>query len=236
MANNYFQFKQFTVYQDACAMKVCTDACIQGAYTAKYIQPNQRILDIGTGTGLLSLILAQQSPVTITAIELDESAATQAAANFTASPWANNIHLITADIRELPVTDLYDFIITNPPFYEEDLKSKDKLRNQAMHATTLGYADLLKAIITHLTPEGSFSILLPWQPFQEFKTLAAEAGFHLHNVLQVKQSTAHNYFRAVGIFSKQVKETSIEDLSIRETGNIYTPAFIALLKPYYLHL
>jgi tRNA1Val (adenine37-N6)-methyltransferase len=233
MANHYFQFKQFTVYQDACAMKVCTDACIQGAYTAAYLRahPVQRIMDIGAGTGLLSMMLAQELPAAdITAVELDEAAAKQAAANIAATPWA--IRVVNVDARELPA-DKYDFIITNPPFYESDLKSNDKLRNQAMHATTLDYTALLKVISNH---SEAFSVLLPFKPFADFVILAAVAGFYPQQILQVKQSVQHDYFRAVGIFSRREGPTVIEDLAIREAGNVYTPAFIDLLKPYYLYL
>lgn len=241
MANNYFRFKEFTVYQGDCAMKVCTDACIQGAYTARYILentlPSSEIMDIGTGTGLLSLMLAQQLPTaTITAVELDGDAATQAAGNMALSPWSARICVITGDVKELPVTALYDFIITNPPFYEADLKSNDQLRNQAMHATTLNYASLLDVITNHLSPDGVFSILLPYQPFKDFTTKAADAGFHAQQILHIKQSVQHDHFRSVGIFKRREGVTNIEEMAIRETGNIYTAAFTDLLKPYYLYL
>jgi tRNA1Val (adenine37-N6)-methyltransferase len=237
MGNHYFRFKQFTVYQDACAMKVCTDACIQGAYTAQYALSAQRIMDIGAGTGLLSLMLAQQLPLAdITAIELDAEAAEQAAANMAASPWADRLRVLTADARELPVGSLYDFIITNPPFYEGDLKSNDKLRNQAMHATTLDYTSLLKVIGDHLTADGAFSILLPARPFAEFLLLAAAAGFHAQHVLHVRQSVQHDYFRSVGIFSRREVVTEVQDMAIRDAANVYTPVFTDLLKPYYLYL
>jgi tRNA1Val (adenine37-N6)-methyltransferase len=236
MANHYFRFKQFTVYQDACAMKVCTDACIQGAYTARYASFAQRIMDIGAGTGLLSLMLAQQLPsANITAVELDAAAATQASSNIAASPWSDRIQVLSADARSLPVS-LYDFIITNPPFYEADLKSNDKLRNQAMHATTLDYASLLKVIADHLTPSGAFSILLPSRPFAEFVVLAAAAGFHAQQILQVRQSMKHDYFRTVGIFTKKECITDVQDMAIRDTDNNYTAEFIDLLQPYYLYL
>ncbi|SEW45502.1 tRNA1Val (adenine37-N6)-methyltransferase [Chitinophaga sp. YR573] len=240
MANNYFRFKEFTVYQDACAMKVCTDACIQGAYTARYILennlPSSEIMDIGAGTGLLTLMLAQQLPSShFTAIELDTAAAGQAIDNIAATPWVNNIKVINADTRELPVA-LYDFIITNPPFYETDLKSNDQLRNQAMHATTLNYTSLLEVITNHLKPDGVFSILLPYQPFTDFAAKAADAGFDVQQILHIKQSVQHDYFRSVGIFKKREGVTNIEEMAIRETGNIYTPAFTDLLKPYYLYL
>lgn len=240
MANHYFRFKQFTVYQDACAMKVCTDACIQGAYTARYLsaQPVQRIMDLGAGTGLLGLMLAQELPAAaITAVELDSAAATQAAANITATPWAERMQVLEADARELPITNLYDFIITNPPFYEGDLKSNNQLRNQAMHATTLDYTALLKVIADHLTREGTFSILLPVRPFADFLTLAAAAGFYAQKILRVSQSVHHDHFRSVGIFSRREGMADVQDMAIREAGNTtYTPAFIDLLRPYYLYL
>lgn len=218
-------------------MKVCTDACIQGAYTARYASSAQRIMDIGAGTGLLSLMLAQQLPLAdITAVELDTAAATQASSNIAASPWADRIRVSLADARSLPVAGLYDFIITNPPFYEADLKSNDKLRNQAMHATTLDYASLLKVISDHLITSGIFSILLPSRPFDDFVVLAAAAGFYPQQVLAVRQSVQHDYFRSVGIFSRREGVTEVQDMAIRDAANNYTPAFIDLLQPYYLYL
>ena len=217
-------------------MKVCTDACIQGAYTVQHASSAQRIMDIGAGTGLLSLMLAQQLPAVITAVELDTAAATQASANIAASPWANRIQVLVKDARELPVTTQYEFIITNPPFYEADLKSNDKLRNQAMHATTLDYAALLKVIADHLTPSGSFSILLPSRPFDDFVALAVAAGFYPQQVLAVRQSVHHDYFRSVGIFSRREGVPEVQDMAIRDAENNYTSAFIHLLQPYYLYL
>jgi len=238
MSNNYFQFKQFKVQQDECAMKVCTDACLQGAFTAQYLltQSVKTILDIGTGTGLLSLMLAQQIPANITAVELDAAATAQARQNFAASPWAAHLQVTQADIRTLPVTRLYDHIITNPPFYEGSLKSGNTLRNQAMHATTLGYEGLLQAISAHLQPEGSFSVLLPYAAFQGFGQLAEAAGYHPQQILEVKQSVQHGYFRTVGIFSRQRVAPAITSLAIYEKQNVYTPEFVALLRPYYLYL
>lgn len=241
MANHYFQFKQFTVNQEACAMKVCTDACLQGAYTASYLQGTgdiHRVLDIGTGTGLLSLMLAQQLPAAaITGIELDPAAAGQAVANFAASPWEERLQVVETDAKHLPADKPYDFIITNPPFYESDLKSSNQLRNQAMHATTLDYNDLLQVIDKHLSATGQFSVLLPYVPFADFVSLAQQTGFFLREVLHVKQSEQHGYFRSVGIFSREAGVCKEHTLSIREADKkTYTAAFIELLKPYYLFL
>jgi tRNA1Val (adenine37-N6)-methyltransferase len=242
MANQYFRFKQFTVHQDACAMKVCTDACLQGAFTAAYLREHlqdvARILDIGAGTGLLSLMLAQQLPAAaITALELDPAACRQASTNFAASPWAERLQLVEMDAKELFAGEAYDFIITNPPFYESDLKSGDHLRNQAMHATTLDYSALLEVIDGQLSADGLVSVLLPYRPFTAFVALAEKVGLNLQEVLHVKQSEQHDYFRSIGIFSRATGEPYIRSMAIREADKTtYTPAFTALLKPYYLHL
>ncbi len=239
MANTFFQFKQFTVHQEHCAMKVCTDACIQGAFTAQYLQGMagvRTILDIGAGTGLLSLMLAQGHPAAITAVELDAGAALQSRENFAASPWADRLSLLEADVRALQPTALYDFVITNPPFYESALKSGHAQKDQAMHATNLDYAALLQAIAAHLAPGGSFSVLLPYQEFIVFRELAEREGFHAGRLLQVKQSVRHGYFRTVGIFSRERQALIVEELDIRDAHNNYTAAFTALLQPYYLKL
>ncbi|GEP98248.1 tRNA1(Val) (adenine(37)-N6)-methyltransferase [Chitinophaga cymbidii] len=242
MGNTYFKFKQFTVHQQGSAMKVCTDACIQGAFTALHAGNAARVLDIGAGTGLLSLMLAQgmvdadparPAPVHIDAIELDAAAATQARENFDASPWKDRLHLIRDDIRHYHPATQYPFIITNPPFFENDLKSPDHQRNAAMHAVSLDYEALLDAIRRLLTPDGRFSVLLPYEGFQRFRKLAAD--FVLQELLEIRQTPAHGYFRAVGIFGKS-GTLHREELTIYDDQRQYTPAFIQLLKPYYLYL
>ncbi|WP_143306368.1 tRNA1(Val) (adenine(37)-N6)-methyltransferase [Chitinophaga vietnamensis] len=240
MANSYFRFKEFTVHQEHCAMKVCTDACIQGAFTAQYLASGdltvRAILDIGAGTGLLSLMLAQQVAAAITAVELDAGAALQARENFAASPWAARLTLREQDIRSMAASEQYDVIITNPPFYEAALKSGDTQKDQAMHATTLSYRELITAIAAHLKPEGVFSVLLPYVQFGEFRQLAEAAGFHLRRLLELRQSVKHGYFRAVGIFSKTGGETDRSELSVYDENNVYTLPFVHLLQPYYLYL
>ena len=221
-------------------MKVCTDACIQGAFTAQYLVDNNAtvpaILDIGAGTGLLSLMLAQRTSAAITAVELDAGAAQQAAANFAASPWADRLALTREDIRKMDGRVKYDFIITNPPFYESALKSGHAQKDQAMHATNLSYKELIAAISSQLTPLGAVSVLLPYTAFETFRELAAVAGYHLQEVLYVRQSINHGFFRTIGIFAARETNPVIQELSIYDAGNVYTPAFAALLQPYYLYL
>ncbi|MFB6456960.1 tRNA1(Val) (adenine(37)-N6)-methyltransferase [Chitinophaga sp. Hz27] len=222
-------------------MKVCTDACIQGAFTAQHLALHghavNRVLDIGAGTGLLSLMVAQRHVADITAVELDPGAALQSRENFAASPWADRLHLREADIRTLPAGDQFDFIITNPPFYEAALKSGDAKKDQAMHATNLSYAALLEVIATHLTIAGQFSVLLPYTEFEQFKKMAEEAGFYMRRILRVRQSSRHSaYFRAVGIFERAPGELVTEDLDIYDANNVYTLPFVDLLRDYYFKL
>lgn len=234
MANTFFRFKQFTVHQEGSAMKVCTDACIQGAFTAARLPVVSRLLDIGTGSGLLSLMLAQQTSAAIDAIELDAQAALQAAANFNSSPWGDRLKVIQQDVRAFSGGP-YPFIITNPPFYENDLKSANAKRNAAMHATSLGYEELLTVIKGLLTNDGAFSVLLPYDGFQRFRLLAEAAGFTLRELLEVRQTPSHCFFRAVGIFGAPGVLRASE-MSVYDGQQQYTREFSALLKEYYLYL
>lgn len=238
MANHYFRFKQFTVYQERTAMRVCTDACIQGAYTASQLagRPYARMLDIGAGTGLLSLMLAQQHDASIDALELDDNAYTQADENFKASPWANRLHVLHQDARNFHAPLPYDVIITNPPFYEQALKSGHAARDAAMHATTLSFEALTEAIDRNLSGSGICSVLLPYSEFEKFRTLAAKKGLALKKRLDVQQSPRHGFFRTVGLFTREAAATIHDSLLIYDGDNKYTPAFTALLKDYYLYL
>lgn len=235
MGNSYFRFKQFTVQQAGSAMKVCTDACIQGAFTAAFVKEEARVLDIGTGTGLLSLMLAQQSPAVIDALELDEAAYRQALSNFETSPWHNRLRAVHINVEDYRPETRYPFIITNPPFYENDLKSPDGRRNAAMHTTTLDFAALLNAIQRLLSPDGRFSVLLPWEGFQRFRGMAEAAGYTLQELLEVRQTPAHGFFRATGIFGKG-GALRTHELTVYDAGRQYTPEFTALLKDYYFYL
>src|SRR5437763_249939 len=137
MPNDFFRFKQFTIQQQYCAMKVCTDACLFGAWTVSTITneklPAGYVLDIGAGTGLLSLMLVQQLKNSIIhAIEIDGAAAKQAGENFVASPWGEQLNIFNTAIQSFSPTQRYDFITTNPPFFQDDLASPNAQRNIAL--------------------------------------------------------------------------------------------------------
>ncbi len=240
MPNNYFQFKQFTVQQENCAMKVCTDACLFGAWAAENIKlKTENILDIGTGTGLLSLMLVQKNPAAkITAIEIDKPAAMQAAANFNASLWKEQLQVFNTSIQffNQSTNQHYDFIICNPPFFENDLKSVNKECNLALHSEALSLKELLLSIGLNLKDDGSFAVLLPFHRTKYFEALAASKGFYCAERVVVKQTPKHNYFRSMLHFTRTETAMVEKEIIIKNESNIYTPAFTDLLKDYYLNL
>jgi tRNA1Val (adenine37-N6)-methyltransferase len=239
MSNSYFQFKQFTVHQERCAMKVCTDACLFGAWIAEKIKSKEsavkNILDIGAGTGLLSLMLAQKSEADIDAVEIDESAVQQATDNTEASPWANRMQLIQGDIRTIHLGRKYDLIISNPPFFENNLRSHDIKRNLALHSDMLGLDELIRIARANLSDHGSFAVLLPYERKDECVAIAHANGLYLSERADVRQSDKHSYFRSMLQFSTRSNSVVTGEISIRE-GNNYSSAFVKLLKDYYLHL
>lgn len=235
MANTYFQFKQFRVEQDRCAMKVCTDACIQGAYT-RTTEPTKHLLDIGTGTGLLSLMLAQRYPhLLIDAVEIEPIALEQARQNVANSPWASAIRLHQTDIRHFTPEHRYELIISNPPFYPAHLQSGNQRKNQAHHHESLSFEALATAVKRLLTADGICSILLPPRQAQEFSQLAEKEGLHLQHELVVQESAAHKPHRSIRFYSQPYKKSpSIDRLIIRDEEGNYSSQFRQLLQPYYL--
>lgn len=238
MPNHYFRFKQFTVRQDQCAMKVCTDACLFGAWIACNSQLIVHdLLDVGAGTGLLSLMYAQKNPsATIDAVEIDAAAAKQAKENFNDSPWKERLHLHHCPIQEFTPPVKYDIIISNPPFFENDLKSDDVKRNLALHCSALSFDGLLNAAGALLKGDGLFAVLLPYHRAGEFIKAAAATGFFLQQRIDVKQSVKHNYFRSILFFSKTPQTFTVGEIIIVNEHGEYTAKFVALLKDYYLKL
>jgi tRNA1Val (adenine37-N6)-methyltransferase len=238
MANPYFQFKQFTIYQDQCAMKVCTDACILGAWFASKTPPYSGILDIGSGTGLLMLMLAQQHKGEITGIELDLEAFRQMKENIEKSPWRQGIKAFPGDVRSFSFPGKFDFIISNPPFYENDLPAASAADNLARHSKELTFTDLLAAIDANLSPQGSFGVLLPYHRAAWFEEFAKTAyGFTLKEKLLVRQSPRHDFFRSILYFSRHRDNfIPVTELTIQNNDGVYTEDFVELMKDYYLYL
>lgn len=236
MSNNYFAFKQFTIHQDLCAMKVTTDACIQGALAHEITSCNH-ILDIGTGTGLLALMLAQMHPeATLDAVELDALAAQQAAANFRASPFAQRMHLHHNDITKFFPSVQYDYIICNPPFFINSLKNPDAALSAARHQASLNLHSLLKTAQRLLLPHGIINILLPTQEQEALQYIAQQEGLHIKKMILIKHQPERPVKRIVTLLQLEPTNCEEEEMHIYESQGMYSAAFTQLLAPFYLAL
>jgi tRNA1Val (adenine37-N6)-methyltransferase len=241
MANPYFKFKQFTVFQDRSAMKVTTDSCFFGAWCAAEISEtgivNSNLLDIGTGTALLSLMIAQKNKVHIDAVEIEAGAASQAAENVKASSWADRIFVIHQNILHLDEEKKYGLIVSNPPFYESELGSGKQNKNIAHHSEELKLAEVAKIIKGRLEQNGFFFLLLPYKRIKEIDDLLSDMDLFIQKKITVKQSTRHDPFRVMIMGTNRAGTSSAtETISIRDENDHYTSRFIELLKDYYLYL
>ncbi|MBD2757339.1 tRNA1(Val) (adenine(37)-N6)-methyltransferase [Spirosoma validum] len=235
-----FRFKQFTIQQDRTAMKVCTDACVLGAYAnvtdvdAK--ARTARILDIGTGTGLLALMAAQRNPLAIIdAVEVDDSAFAQATENVTASPFAARINVVHTRIQDFVSAATYDRILTNPPFYTNHLRSPDAAVNRALHTDELSFDELIAAVVRLMKPTGQWWVLLPPYETEKLTKLAGENGLFPFQRLLLRHHTQKPAFRFVTGFSFDKESITEQSLAVYEhNGQTFTGEFRALLRDFYL--
>lgn len=230
-----FRFKQFTIHQDQTAMKVCTDACILGAY-ADVGEAPIRLLDIGTGTGLLALMTAQRNAnAQIDAVEMDNAAAHQATENIANSSFSERVRLHHTRIQTFTPPTTYDRILTNPPFYTNHLRSPDVAVNRALHTDDLPFPALISAVKQLLHPSGQWWVLLPPYEMSKLTELAATIGLQPFQELHVRHHARKPVFRHVTGFSYQNNTLLTDTLAIYETdGRTFTVAFRTLLKDFYL--
>ena len=240
MANTYFQFKKFTIHQDKCAMKVCTDSCLLGSTqptTTLANQPILTILDVGTGTGLLSLMAAQLNiNAKITAIEIEPNALLQASHNVANSIYKNNIVVKEFDFMESNTIKKYDLIISNPPFYNNQLKSNTVEKNMAHHSLQFSFSQFFENAFTQLQPKGILTILIPYTSLVGIVNIALQKQLHLYKIIQVQQTPQHQYFRSIVYFCTTKNDTiNYSTISIKTNENEYSKAFETLLNPFYLN-
>jgi tRNA1Val (adenine37-N6)-methyltransferase len=223
-------------------MKVTTDACLFGAWVAREVKSKshevRNMLDIGLGTGLLTLMVAQKNPhLIVDGIEIDKNAFEQAKENIINAAFNNKIYLFNEDINHTTQARKYDIIISNPPFYENELKSGNNQKNIAHHDKGLLAEDLLPIIKGKLLANGQFYLLLPYKRKKEIEFLFEKNNLFFTKKLSVRQSVNHDYFRlmaAGSLFNDFIAEE--DEISIRNEAGDYTPEFITLLKDYYLYL
>lgn len=234
-----FSFKQFSLEQDQCAMKIGTDGVLLGAWAPIENNP-YNILDIGTGTGIIALMLAQRSSATqIDALEIDENAYEQATDNFENSPWNDRLfcfHAALDEFVEEPEDD-YDLIVSNPPFYSEDFKSASNQRDLARFQDAMPFEELIVAAALLLSENGIFSVIIPFKEEENFLALAKVQELYPIKITHVKGTPTTGIKRSLLAFSRN--ETSnfpIDELIIETERHIYTPEYIALTKDFYLKM
>lgn len=235
MSNTHFQFKQFRIDQSADGMKVTTDGCILGAMVSPV--GKGRILDIGTGTGLLSLMMAQRTEAEIDAIEIHPEVMQQAAQNVSKSPWPNQISVLREDLKTFDAQTEYHQIVCNPPFFKGNQKGKSSTKNTAIHDDTLPMSLLVERSSELLTVGGSLWVMYPEYEMKRFEELAIAKGFSLGKQIMVYNKQSGPVFRVICEFQKgPVHPMPEHQLIIKGSDGTYTKDFSALLKDYYLHL
>ena len=234
-----FQCKQFSLEQNRCAMKIGTDGVLLGAWTPIENNPFS-ILDIGTGTGIIALMLAQRSSANqIDALEIDEDAFEQATDNFENSPWSDRLFCFHAGLDEFveEPEDEYDLIVSNPPFYSEDYKSDNDQRDLARFQDAMPFEDLIEAAALLLSENGIFSVIIPFKEEESFSALAAAYELFPLKITHVKGNPTSQIKRSLLAFSRnKTQNFPIDDLVIETERHIYTPYYIALTKDFYLKM
>lgn len=235
-----FVFKEFTVNQDQCAMKIGTDGVLLGAWAPLDHKP-ESILDIGAGTGLIALMLAQRSEATeIDGIELVDAAYEQCVNNFENAPWADRLFCYHAHLEELLEEDAdsmnYDLIVSNPPFYTENNLKNEQQRAAARESSSLPFPLLLQAAKTLLSPKGLFALVLPFKEETAFVALAAAAGLFPHKIMRVQGHATAEIKRSYMVFGFEKARCRETALVIETARHTYTSEYTALVKDFYLKM
>lgn len=237
-----FRFKQFSIWHDQCAMKVNTDGILLGAWTE--LKTEKNIADIGTGTGLIALMLAQKAEQQtlgskFTAIEIDQAAAEQAKFNVAQSNWGNDIEVTCQSFQSFDMenTTKFDLLVSNPPYFSDSLQAPDKSRNLARHNQGLSFQDLLMHSKEISTSRATFNLILPCNEATKLLQLAKQYDWHLSHHCKVATVTGKAATRSLISLSRQIPPACLEsELTIRNKDNSYHSGFIALCKDYYLFM
>ncbi|WBX71737.1 tRNA1(Val) (adenine(37)-N6)-methyltransferase [Tenacibaculum retecalamus] len=236
-----FQFKEFTVNQDKTAMKIGTDAVLLGAWCFLGEYPDA-LLDIGSGTGVISLMLAQRSDaMTVDAVEIDEDAYEQTVENFEQSDWGDRLFCYNASFNEFAKEmaeeeEQYDVIVSNPPFYTDNFETENEARNKARFTSSLSFEELIIGVSKILSKKGIFSVIIPFKEEENFVKLANTNNLFLNKVCHVKGNKNTKIKRSLLAFSFEEKEIEKENLVIEKERHQYTDAYVNLTKKFYLKM
>ncbi|MBO5788095.1 MAG: tRNA1(Val) (adenine(37)-N6)-methyltransferase [Bacteroidaceae bacterium] len=235
MSNSYFQFKQFTINQEGCAMKVGTDGCLLGGWFD--CSNSRRILDIGCGSGLIAIMAAQRCNAHVTGIEIEENAARQASANVNTCPWSDRIEIVNCDILQYSPIEPFDTIVCNPPYFVNSLKCDEQSRTMARHSDTLDCGSFFKKASTLLTGNGKISIVIPTDILEEWKDSAALCGFCPSRVTFIKTTPRKEPKRVLVEFSRTLRcDTITATLVLEDSPGVYSKEAQEILRDFYLKI
>jgi tRNA1Val (adenine37-N6)-methyltransferase len=230
-----FQFKQFSIEDSNCAMKIGTDGCLLGAWTD--IENATSILDIGTGSGVIALMLAQRSNALIDAVEIDDAAYHQAQKNFAESPWKKRLNVFHSSIQEYvkSCAKKYDLIVSCPPYFLNSLKAPDKKRRLARHTDSLTFEELISGSLRLLKPEGKFCTIIPPENCKLLRDIALIEGYHTVKITEVEPKADATPVRIL----LQMQRNKIPCIKnkipiLDKAGKNYTPKYIELTKDFYI--
>lgn len=235
MSNSYFRFKQFIIHQDRSGMKVSTDAVLLGALASK--EEAKLILDIGTGTGVIALMLAQRYPdAVIEGVEIDEAAFVQATDNSALSPWREKVRLFHQSFQEFAAgqTKSFDLIVSNPPYFPDHIKSENSQRNLALHNDALPFKELIQGVTSLLSREGLFWVILPQRQMQDLEQLASRHGLYPIRKINIFNQPTAPVLRIIQAFSFIPGELAAEDIIVRDKSFNYSMDYQYLLKDFLL--
>ena len=231
-----FHFKHFSLFHHRSTMKVGTDAILLGRWVE--VRPTDVVLDIGTGCGLLPLMLAQKGVAQVDAVDIDAASVEEATVNFKASQWRDRLNAFCVDVADYQPEKLYDLMVSNPPFFNRYSKCDSERKSRARHNdVTLSYASLCAVVARLLKPDGRFALVLPLSVSAEFLQVAKQTGLHLHKRLEIipmegKQPNRVNLELGFGLWPEIEEETFV----IRKADNRFTAQYNEFLKEFYLGL
>ena len=231
-----FQFKQFAIQHDKSSMKVGTDAVLLGAWTD--IKNSSHILDIGSGSGIISLMMAQRADAHIIGVDIDFPSVKEARQNAENSAWKNRIQFHCTSIQQFCTEenrDSFDLIVSNPPFFVNSLKSPVENRNRSRHTDTLNFTDLVNAVLHCLAENGSFAVILPYIYGEQMDNLYRQNDLFCYRKLQICPKEGKKVNRVLLQFKRKKESFQQENLIIRNISNCYTDSYMELTKEFYLH-
>ncbi|AHM75416.2 tRNA1(Val) (adenine(37)-N6)-methyltransferase [Yersinia hibernica] len=232
-----FTFKQFFVAHDQCAMKVGTDGVLLGAWAP--VEKARKVLDIGCGSGLIALMLAQRTPseVMIDGVELEPEAAQQASSNAAQSPWAERICIYAQDVHQFASNHLhqYDLIVSNPPYFAPAVACRDEARDTARYTGSLTHDALLNCVEQLITEDGIFCVILPHDLGAELARLAEQQHWFIRCKVDIRDRPGKPLHRMLLTLSRQAGETELQQLDLRQSEGVYSPEFCALISEFYLN-